>query len=51
MLYFSLRIPMGISIFITENQGNEGGRTATYDRLETGAVETGNPLSVSHKLR
>ena len=30
-------------IFTTENQGYNGGRTATYNRLKTGVAETGRP--------
>ena len=51
MLCFGLFIPKIFSNFMAENQGDEGGRTATYDRHETGFTEAGNHLSGSHKLQ
>ena len=51
MLCFCLSVSLGCCIFISENQGYNGERTATYNRLKTGAAETGDRLTLSHKLQ
>ena len=51
MLYSCLLFSLKKHIFVSENQGHDGKRTATYNQLKTGSAETGNPLTLSHKLQ
>ena len=51
MLCTYLSVSSESCIFVSENQGYNDKRTATYNRLKTGTAETDDHLTLSHKLQ